>query len=267
LGKQENCRVAVSLSVSTAEASLPIAFDLYLPEMWILDSEARKKTGVPEDVEFRTKPLIAIEQVGQALRAGVPRAPVLADAAYGSDAQFREALEALGCEYVVGIASTLTFWPPGEQPLPALPGPRTGRPAKLLRRSAEHQPAAAAQLASQLPRKAWKTATWRQGTKQPLRSRFAALRVRSAHRGDWRSGPWPEQWLLIEWPAGNEAVFPPLPAPDSSHLPCPPGHPDGNPEGRAQRHNPHSIATLRELAARYLLTRLPSCLFCGAFRL
>lgn len=195
----------MSLSVCTAEASLPIAFDLYLPETWILDDAARRKTGVPEDVEFRTKPLMAIEQIDQALQAGVPRAPVLADAAYGSDSKFREALETLDCEYVVGIASTLTFWPPGKQPLPAAPSPRKGRPAKLLRRDPEHQPTTAAQLALALPQNAWKTVTWRQGTKQPLRSRFAALRVRSAHRDYWRSEPWPEQWLLIEWPAGEEA--------------------------------------------------------------
>jgi len=205
LGKQENCRVAVSLSVSTAAASLPIAFDLYLPEAWILDDEARRKTGVPEEVEFRTKPLIAIEQIDQALRSGVPRAPVVADAAYGSDTKFRVALDSLDCEYLVGIASTLSFWPPGQQPLPAAPSPRKGRPSKLLRRSETHQPTTAAQLAIEAPPKAWKSVTWRQGTKQALRSRFAALRVRPAHRDYERSQPWPEQWLLVEWPAGEKA--------------------------------------------------------------
>jgi SRSO17 transposase len=205
LGKQENCRVAVSLSVSTVEASLPIAFDLYLPEKWIRDDEARRKTGVPEDVEFRTKPWIAIEQIDRALQAGVPRAPVVADAAYGSDSKFREALDTLGCEYLVGISSTLSLWPPGQAPLPAPPSPRKGRPAKLLRRGADHQPETAAQLAQQVDKKEWKTVTWRQGTKQPLRSRFAALRVRPAHRDYWRSEAWPEQWLLVEWPAGESA--------------------------------------------------------------
>ena len=127
-GKQENCRVAVSLSLSTAEASLPIAFDLYLPETWIVNGEARRKTGVPEDMKFRTKPLIAIEQIAQALRSGVPRAPVLASAAYGSDSKFREALESLGCEYLVGIAPVLPFWPTGEQPSPHwVPAPDSPR--------------------------------------------------------------------------------------------------------------------------------------------
>ncbi len=51
-----------------------------------------------------------------------------------------------------------------------------------------------------LPASAWKTVRWRQGTRQPLRSRFAALRVRAAHRDYWSSEPRPEEWLLIEWP-------------------------------------------------------------------
>jgi SRSO17 transposase len=54
-----------------------------------------------------------------------------------------------------------------------------------------------------LPDRAWKTVTWREGTKQKLRSRFAAVRVRPAHRDHLRSEPYPEEWLLIEWPAGE----------------------------------------------------------------
>lgn len=80
LGKQENCRVAVSLSISTAVASLPIAFDLYLPEFWSEDKKRRRKAGVPDSVAFRTKPLIAAGQIRQALEDCVPRAPVVADA-------------------------------------------------------------------------------------------------------------------------------------------------------------------------------------------
>src|ERR1051326_3879582 len=56
VGKQDNCRVAVSLSVTTDSASMPVAYRLYLPEVWIKDSERRKKTGVPEGVQFQTKP-------------------------------------------------------------------------------------------------------------------------------------------------------------------------------------------------------------------
>jgi SRSO17 transposase len=205
LGKQDNCRVAVSLSISTAKASLPVAYDLYLPESWALDTARRKQAGVPDEIEFRTKPLIAIEQIHEALQAGLPPAPVLADAAYGNDGKFREALESLELEYLVGIQSTLSLWGPGKAPLPPEDRNATGRPRKLLRRSPDNQPEAAAELASGLAAKHWKQITWRQGTKQKLCSRFACLRVRPAHRDYWRSEPWPEQWLLVEWPEGEAA--------------------------------------------------------------
>ena len=78
-----------------------------------------------------------------------------------------------------------------------------GRPTKLLRRDSSHKPMAVKELAHSLPASAWKTVTWRQGTKQSLRSRFAALRIRPAHRDYWRSQPHPEEWLLIEWPRGE----------------------------------------------------------------
>jgi len=57
------------------------------------------------------------------------------------------------------------------------------------------------QLALSLPEQAWKTVTWREGTRHKLKSRFAAVRVRPAHRDHLRSEPYPEEWLLMEWPA------------------------------------------------------------------
>src|SRR5438445_1302311 len=85
VGKQDNCRVAVSLSVSTNTASLPIAFRLYLPEVWANDAERRKQAGVPDQIRFQTKPQIALEQIRQAVKDEVTRGPVLADAGYGFD--------------------------------------------------------------------------------------------------------------------------------------------------------------------------------------
>src|SRR5580693_3846461 len=95
LGKQENCRVAVSLSIATEHVSLPIAWRLYLPEEWAEDRERREKTGVPQEISFQTKPKIALEQIRKAVREEVPMAPVLADAAYGDDTKFREGLSEL----------------------------------------------------------------------------------------------------------------------------------------------------------------------------
>ena len=202
VGKQENCRVAVSLSVATEHASLPVVWRLYLPEDWAEDEKRREKTGVPQEISFQTKPQIALEQIRQAVEAGVPVAPVLADAAYGDDTKFREGISELKLPYTVGVRGPTTVWPPGKAPLPAKPGKR-GRPAKYLRRDEKHQPVSLKQLAESLPADEWKTVTWREGEKKKLRSRFAAVRVRPAHRDFERSEAHPEQWLLIEWPKGE----------------------------------------------------------------
>jgi hypothetical protein len=74
LGKQDNCQVAVSLSLANHHASLPVSYRLYLPKDWADDSKRRRKTGVPEDVGFKTKPEIALEQIAAACKAELPRA-------------------------------------------------------------------------------------------------------------------------------------------------------------------------------------------------
>ena len=107
VGKQENCRVAVSLSVSTERASLPIAWRLYLPEVWAKDGTRRKQTGVPAEIRFQTKPAIALEQIRTAVKREIPPGVVLADAAYGTDTKFREEITDLGLCYVVGIMSSV----------------------------------------------------------------------------------------------------------------------------------------------------------------
>ena len=200
VGKQENCRIAVSLSVSTWNASLPIAYRLYLPKEWAEDSERREKTEVPEEVRFESKPEIALDQIRAAVAAQVPRGVVLADAAYGINTDFRDELTRLKLQYVVGVQSSLTVWEPGKQPLPAGPRKATGRPPRFLRRSADHQPVSVKQLAMSLPSGAFKEIAWREGTERKLRSRFAAVRVRPAHRDYERAEPYAEEWLLIEWP-------------------------------------------------------------------
>jgi len=200
VGKQENCRVAVSLSVATEQASLPIAWRLYLPEIWAQARKRRKETGIPREVTFVTKPAIALQQVRKAVEEKVTTAPVLADATYGNDGQFREGLTELGLEYVVGVQKSTTVWRHGEAPLPAKSWKRRGRPPTLLRRDKHHQPISVKQLAESLAASAWENVSWREGTKQRLRSRFAALRVRVAHRDYWRSELPAEEWLLIEWP-------------------------------------------------------------------
>jgi len=203
VGKQDNCRVAVSLSVATWSTSLPIAYRLYLPKEWAGDDGRREKTGVPVEVEFQTKPEIALDQIRAAVAAQVARGVVLADAAYGINTEFRDGLTELGLQYVMGVQSSMTVWEPGKQPLPARPRGRMGRPPRLLQRTPDHQPVSVKQLAVSLPAKAFREITWREGVDRKLQSRFAAVRVRTAHRDYWKAEPHAEEWLLIEWPRGE----------------------------------------------------------------
>jgi SRSO17 transposase len=200
VGKQENCRVAVSLSVATWSSSLPIQYRLYLPKEWAEDAGRREKTEVPQEVEFQTKPAIALEQIRAAVAANLDRGVVLADAAYGINTEFRGGLTELGLQYVVGVQSSMTVWEPGKQPLPAKPRGRTGRPPRLLQRSTDHQPVSVKQLAMSLPTTAFREITWREAGERKLRSRFAAVRIRAAHRDYEQAEPHQEEWLLIEWP-------------------------------------------------------------------
>src|SRR3954447_22258672 len=193
LGKRENCQVAVTLSVANEHASLPVAFDLYLPEDWAGDPARRAKAGVPGEVVFRTKPAIALRQIRRALADGVPPGVVLGDAGYGIDTDFRTALTASALPYVLGVQSTIGVWPPGCGPSAPKPRSGRGRPPKLRRRDAEHQPLAAKELALALPPSAWRTVGWREGSRGELRGRFAAVRVRPSHRAYWRAEPHPEE--------------------------------------------------------------------------
>jgi SRSO17 transposase len=204
LGKQDNCQVAVSLSLANAHASLPVAYRLYLPQEWVLDGARRSKAGIPHDIEFKTKPEIALDQIRAACAAGLPRGVVLMDAGYGTHSDLRTAVAGLDLTYVAGILSNTTVWAPGTGPLPPKAWtPGRGRPTKRLRRDAEHQPIAVKALASRLPAKAWRTVTWREGTNGALTSRFARVRLRIARRDFDRREPWPEEWLLVEWPKGE----------------------------------------------------------------
>jgi SRSO17 transposase len=203
VGKQENCRVAVSLSVATWSLSLPIAYRLYLPKEWTDDKKRRAKAEVPREIEFQTKPEIALDQIRAAAAAEVAPGIVLADAAYGINTEFRAGITELGLEYVVGVQSSLTVWQPGKQPLPPKPRGKMGRRPRRLQRSPDHQPVSVKQLAISLPPATFRQLTWREGTERKLQSRFAAVRVRPAHRDYERAEPRAEEWLLIEWPKGE----------------------------------------------------------------
>src|SRR6478672_8726947 len=203
LGKQDNCQVAVSLSLANHAASLPVSYRLYLPRDWAEDPARRAKAGVPEEIAFRTKPEIALDLLRAAAQAGLPRGVAVMDAAYGKDTDFRTGVSALGLSYVAAVLSSTTVWPPGTGPLPPKPWSGRGRRATRLRRDAQHQPVPVKAVALGLPETAWTEIAWRQGTNGELASRFARSRVRAAHADTPLSARREEEWLLIEWPEGE----------------------------------------------------------------
>jgi SRSO17 transposase len=133
LGKQDNCQVAVSVSVATAYASLPVAYRLYVPEQWVGDSHRRQQAGIPAEVAFQTKPEIALDQLRTLARSEVPRGVVLVDAGYGNDSDFRAGVRSLGLLYGLGMQKSTKVWAPGTEPLPPPEYSGCGRPPKLPR--------------------------------------------------------------------------------------------------------------------------------------
>ena len=164
LGKQDNCQVAVSLSLANHDASLPVAYQLYLPKEWANDRARRRKTAVPKEIGFKTKPQIALDQLRWACATGLPRGVVLMDAGYGADTDLRATTTTLGLSYVASIMPNTSVWAPGKGPLPARKWSGQGRPPKLIRRDATHRPISVKALARSLPPRAWRTIEWREGT-------------------------------------------------------------------------------------------------------
>jgi SRSO17 transposase len=204
-GKQDNCQVAVSLSVANAALSLPIAYQLYLPEAWASDAPRRAQAGIPLTVAFQTKPPLALTQIDAALAAGGPTAPILAEAAYGTNTAFREALTQRGLAYAVGIQSSTNVWPADQAPLPPPPYRGRGRPPTNVRHTATHRPVTVQTLVRAAPAAAWRPVAWREAERGLQQSRFLRLRVRPAHRETARRAPRPAEWLLVEWPVGEPA--------------------------------------------------------------
>jgi SRSO17 transposase len=203
LGKTDNCQVAVSLSVATASASLPIKYRLYLPQTWTDDTARCEAAGVPQDASFQTKPQISLTQIAQAKAAGLPGDVVAADAGYGDDTNYRDGITKMGLLYVVGIKPATTVWAAGTAALPPKPWSGRGKKPTRLRREAQHQPVSVKQMAMSLAQSAYRKLTWREGTNTKLSSRFAAVRVTAAHRDYQGDVPRQQEWLLIEWPTGE----------------------------------------------------------------
>jgi SRSO17 transposase len=186
-GKVTNCQIGVSLSVATNHDQVPVDFELYLPETWTSDATLRNRARIPEALQFKTKPQLALDMLRRAVKDKVPKGVVLADAAYGTSSEFRRQVRKLRLHYAVGVDPQTKIWL--LDPLTQLPA------AKQDVRS----------LAYELERGGgFRRCTWREGTKQDLSARFAALRIVAAHDDGQLLEDRDQEWLLIEWRDGED---------------------------------------------------------------
>jgi SRSO17 transposase len=166
-GRIENCQVGVFLGYASPRGHALIDRRLYLPKDWIEDAGRRKATGVPDDVQFATKPKIGIAMIAAALDAGVPCAWVLGDSVYGSDKTLRVMLENRDKPYVLSIR---------------------GNERLMMGDFRTHT---AEELATDLPADQWRRLPAGQGSKGPRLYDWARLRLFRL-----QSPPW-DHWLLI----------------------------------------------------------------------
>lgn len=173
-GKVTNCQLGVSLVVATRSDQMPVDFALYLPKSWTSDRKRRTEARIPDEVQFATKPELALQMICRALKAGVPRGVVLADCGYGGGADFRRELRTLGLDYAVGVNSTTNVRLVGRD------GVCHGKHHQLRT------------LALRLKQEgAFRRCTWRQGSRRAMTALFARVRVQVAD-GELVT-------LLIEW--------------------------------------------------------------------
>ena len=200
LGKIGNCQIAVSVHAVGQRGTLPLGFSLYLPEEWCSDAERRRKAKIPGEVVFQTKSQLASALTERACGWELPRAPVLADCAYGDDTAFRTRLHALELEYLLAVSAQISV--SGPQTSFAVPerNGKSGRPRTVAR--PDRKPESVRALAARLPGHAWERVPCRSTPAgEKVASRFAFVRVVATHPVRTDCLPPREEWLIIEWPA------------------------------------------------------------------
>jgi len=204
LGKTGNCQIGVSVHAVGAKGTVPLGWVLYLPEEWCEDAERRRKAKIPEEIEFQTKPELAVELVERAAGWEIGKAPILGDCAYGKNTALRERLNDAGLQYVLSVSEEVSVFAP--ETIFGVPAPRNaGSGRQKTRPRPDREPEQIGALVARLGPEQFQTVTFRDGPDgKRIRSRFCFLRVRAANEWEKRSTPRPQEWLIVEWPKGKD---------------------------------------------------------------
>jgi hypothetical protein len=169
LGKVANCQVVVTCHYADPAASWPVNARLYLPREWTDDHQRMREAGVPEDIEFQTKPEIALALLDEANKIGIPHEAVVADSSYGGNDTYLSGLEQREEHYVNGVPCDFTV---------------------IL----EDDPEAVIQrvdtVMHQKPMGKWKTVRWREGTRGWLGKKLIAVRAYRTLGGERKTLGW-----------------------------------------------------------------------------
>jgi SRSO17 transposase len=181
-GKITNCQIGVSLAVATRTEHVPLDFELYLPRCWTDDAARRAEARIPDDIEFKSNIDLALAMIARAASAEIPGEIILADAAFGGSADFRNTVRMLGFDFAVQIQSGTRVVTLDARER------RSGRVLPLL------------ELAQQRGRPAFRRYTWREGTKRALTSKFLFVRVKTAGDDGFSIDDHEPVWAIVEWP-------------------------------------------------------------------
>lgn len=162
-GRTENCQIGVFLAYACARGHALIDRELYIPASWTADRDRCRAAGIPDDVEFATKPQLAQAMLARALGAGVPFAWFTADEVYGQAPYLRGWLEERDVFYVMAVKRRDAF-----------PGPAG--------------PQRADELVAAMPARSWQRLAVGAGAHGPREYHWARIPLQAgakASRGHW----------------------------------------------------------------------------------
>ena len=166
---------------------MPLDLALLLPRDRTEDPDRRKEARTPDDVQFQTKPELALNMIEKAFEEGVPPGRVVVDTAFGNSSKFRRAVRRNGLPYAVAVNSTTKVWRLDSHDRRC--GGKTLTVADYAKQIAQARD--------------FRRTTWREGTKETLSARFAARRVLPIADEGIPRAEREGVWILVEWGEGE----------------------------------------------------------------
>jgi SRSO17 transposase len=207
IGKVENCQVGVFLAYASPYGYALLDKRLFIPEKWFSDDYRlrRTKCNLPEDIDFKTKPQLAIDMLNSIVEEEIlPFKYVLGDSLYGSSPQFIAAVEScVGVTYFVEVASDTRCW---------LKRPITREKqykykgeirSKSVLEKTENKPIAVSTLAESINDFFWYRRKVSEGTKGPIEYEFTRRRIILSYK----DLPQKTVWLIIRRTIGDQPVY------------------------------------------------------------